>query len=133
MVCVYCGFKTEVVNSRPQFRSNQIWRRRRCLGCQSVFTTEESVRYSGSWRVRYPDGSFKPFVRDKLLLSVHRSCLHRKNALADAQDLTDTVIVKLSGKSDQGLLDVGLIINTVLEILKRFDKAAHVHFAAHHQ
>ena len=133
MVCVQCGGKTSVENSRPQKRSNQVWRRRQCQSCYTVFTTEESINYSGSWRVKYPNGSLQPFVRDKLLLSLHRSCQHRKTALADAQGLTDTIIKKILTQTSDGIINSQSIIQITQVALNRFDKAASVHYAAFHR
>ncbi len=133
MVCVQCGGRTSVENSRPQKRSNQVWRRRQCQSCYTVFTTEESINYSGSWRVKYPNGSLQPFVRDKLLLSLHRSCRHRKTALADAQGLTDTIIKKILTQTSDGIINSQSIIQITQVALNRFDKAASVHYAAFHR
>ena len=133
MVCVQCGGKTSVENSRPQVRTNRVWRRRQCQACNTVFTTEESIDYSGSWRVKYPNGSLRPFVRDKLLLSLNRSCQHRKTALTDAQGLTDTVIKKLLTQTDDGIINSQSIIQITQVSLNRFDKAASVHYSAFHR
>jgi transcriptional regulator NrdR family protein len=98
-----------------------------------VFTTEESVNYAGSWRVRYPNGSLEAFQRDKLLLSLHRSCQHRKTALSDAQGLTDTVIKKLLTQINDGIINSTVIAQTTQVALNRFDNAASVHYAAFHK
>jgi transcriptional regulator NrdR family protein len=98
-----------------------------------VFTTEESVDYGGSWRVKYPNGSLAPFVRDKLLLSLHRSFQHRKTALSDAQGLTDTVIKKLLTQVNDGIIDSTVILQISQVALNRFDNAASVHYAAFHK
>lgn len=132
MVCVQCGEKTTVENSRHQVRLNQVWRRRQCQSCYTVFTTEESINYAGSWLVRYPNGSLEAFQRDKLLMSLYRSCQHRKTALADAQGLTDTVIKKLLGQITDGVVDTGIILQISQVALNRFDNAASVHYRAFH-
>jgi len=98
-----------------------------------VFTTEESINYAGSWRVRYPNGSLAAFQRDKLLLSLHRSCQHRKAALSDAQGLTDTVIKKLLTQISDGVVDRAVVLQISQVALNRFDNAASVHYAAFHQ
>lgn len=98
-----------------------------------IFTTEETVDYSGSWRVKRPKGALEPFQRDKLLLSVYRSCQHRETALADSQGLTDTIIARLSQHIRDGLLDRQLIIQTTIVALNRFDNAASTHYQAHHK
>ena len=69
MVCLQCGSETKVVNSRLQKRSNQVWRRRQCSSCQSIFTTQETADYSSIWLVKHSSGKLVPFSRDKLFLS----------------------------------------------------------------
>ena len=133
MVCIQCGGETSVSNSRHQKRLNQVWRRRLCKKCGAVFTTEESADYGGSWAVQGRSGTLSPFSRDKLLLSLHRSLQHRKNAVQDASALADTVIKKLSSLVTGGRLESQQITHAVQVALNRFDKAASVHYAAFHQ
>jgi transcriptional repressor NrdR len=132
MVCIHCGSKTQVLNSRLQHRNNQVWRRRQCSNCGAVFTTEESALYSASWRVQDQKGTLKPFSRDKLLLSLYNSCGHRPKALSDASGLVDTVIKRLLDQTDNGLLSNKVIAGVSLVVLNRFDKSAGVHYSANH-
>jgi len=134
MVCIHCGQKTHIINSRLQKRSNQVWRRRECLNCQAVFTTEEKTDYSAAWLVRDQSGALQPFSHLKLFLSLYKSCEHRKTALSDAEALTDTVIKKLLGRSATSpAIDRQLIIQTTLVALNRFDRAASSHYQAFHK
>lgn len=133
MVCIYCSEETHVINSRPQRRLNQIWRRRKCLICKSVFTTEENARYEAAWLVRKNTGRLEPFSRDKLLISLYKSCEHRPTALSDAGGLCETVIKKLLTQVENGVINHGALIRTVQVALNRFDKAASVHYAAFHK
>jgi transcriptional repressor NrdR len=133
MVCLHCGAKTHVSNSRLQRRSQRVWRRRQCLRCKAIFTTEESALYEAAWTVQGHDSAFKPFSRDKLFLSLYKSCQHRSSALQDAADLVDTIIKKLAGGVEDGRLWSGTISQTALVALSRFDKAASVHYRAFHQ
>jgi transcriptional repressor NrdR len=132
MVCINCGSETKVTNSRPQKRNNQIWRRRECQRCHTVFTTEEIVRLPLSWRVKTSSGGLEPFSRDKLFVSLHKSLQHRKTALEDADGLADTVIRKLTDIKQSRAIDKQQIIQLVQVTLTRFDKAAAVHYQAHH-
>jgi transcriptional repressor NrdR len=132
MVCVQCGGQTQVINSRHQKRANQVWRRRQCQQCGTVFTSEETAAYGASWAVRGASGAPKPFSRDKLLLSLHKSLQHRSTALADAGGLAYTVIKKLSGDVTDGVIESRAIVNTVQVALNRFDKVASVSYAAFH-
>lgn len=131
MVCIYCGSETRVINSRPQKRTNRVWRRRTCLSCGTTFTSIEAVDLSGSVRVRDPK-SLQPFQRDKLFLSIYDSLKHRKTATADATALTDTVISRLSAYMKDATVDKNNIIATTLKVLKRFDRVAATYYAAFH-
>ena len=132
MVCIQCGQKTQVINSRHQARTNQVWRRRRCLTCQAIFTTLESAAYDAAWLVKGYTGSHIPFSRDKLFLSLYHSCQHRPTAISDAAALTDTVIRKLLAEVRASVLDVRSIAAAAQVALNRFDKAASVHYQAFH-
>lgn len=158
MVCIYCGNKTQVVNSRPQKRQNNVWRRRECLSCHAVFTTEEAVQYSGSIVVRrdtatarptrrrkataahqaspatpgHAHASIAPFSRDKLFVSILKCLGHRVAATEDATALTATIIARLLLQTDAGALTPTIIIDTVHESLYRFDRAAAVQYRAYH-
>lgn len=133
MVCIFCSNDTSVENSRPQKRTNSIWRRRQCKNCRAVFSTLESVDYDQSFVYRTASGHLEPFQRDKLFLSVYESLRHRKTAVQDARHLTATVINKLVVKQKQASIDQRLIIDCVTGVLKRFDRVALTHYQAFHQ
>lgn len=133
MVCIQCGAETKVVNSRLQKRLNQVWRRRKCLACGVVFTTNEVTDYGGSIAVRNHRGALTPFSRDKLLLSLYASLQHRKTAAQDASSLSDTVISRVLTQSQHSVIDDRNIVNTVYLVLLRFDKVAAVHYEAFHK
>ncbi len=132
MVCIYCGGDTQVINSRLQKRPNQVWRRRKCQNCGAVFSTHELAAYDTAWRVKTAQGKLVPFNRNKLLISLYKSLEHRASALDDATALTDTIIGKLLAKKLNGTLPAPEITKTTLEILKRLDKPAAVHYQAFH-
>ena len=133
MVCIHCGEHTQVINSRAQRRNNQVWRRRQCVGCNSVFSTEEAIQLAAVWAVRGKSGSLGHFQRDKLFLSLYRSCQHRNNAAGDAAALTSTVIKKLLGHVKDGSLDSQIIARYAQVVLNRFDRTASTHYQAFHQ
>jgi transcriptional repressor NrdR len=133
MVCIHCGSETQVTNSRPQKRSNQVWRRRQCVKCQAVFTTSETAQYEAAWAVKGKTGSPKPFSQDKLFLSLHKSCGHRKTALSDAKGLTETIINKLPVHIVDGTVSSHDIVQVAQVALNRFDKAASTHYQAFHK
>lgn len=133
MVCIYCGSKdkTAVVNSRSSSRTQTTWRRRQCKQCGSVLTTREYIDLESALRVQSSD-ALKPFLRDRLFVDVHKSVSHRKSALADARELTDTIITALLALQANGILTTQQITETTHKTLARFDSAASVHYNAHH-
>ena len=130
MVCVYCGEKTRTVNSRGGSKGQQVWRRRKCLACNAIFTTNERPDIGLAIRVNAKNG-LQPFSSEKLYLDVYDSLSHRKTAYTDAKQLSATIISKLI-PCKSGLLDGDEIKQEVLQVLKRFDQVAHTHFRAHH-
>lgn len=133
MVCIHCQSNTRVINSRHQRRNNAVWRRRSCQNCRSIFTTSEIADYGAAWLVSSHRSGFSPFSRDKLFLSLYRSCQHRPQAVIDASALTDTVIRRLLPVVKQGLLDRQSIRATAQVALSRFDDASSVQYAAYHK
>jgi transcriptional repressor NrdR len=132
MVCIYCGHDTKVSNSREQKRLNQVWRRRNCLSCGAIFTTVEAAARERAFVVKSQAKHPQPFSRDKLFISIYESLKHRSTALRDAAALTDTVIGKLLQTNVDGTILRADIVDLTSAILKRFDKAAAVHYAAYH-
>ncbi len=139
MICTYCGSETQVINSRHQKRTNSVWRRRKCTVCEQVFSTSEQVDYEKSWVVQYGDAKTskaskpRPFIRDKLLMSVHASLGHRPTALSDALGLTQTIVGTLGKLVDQeGGLYSAAIATISVDTLQRFDKVAATMYRAYH-
>ena len=133
MVCIYCGSRTSVTNSRPQKRLNRTWRRRECQNCHAVFTSVEAADLSGSIVVRHAHSPVQPFNRDKLFVSLYRALGHRKTAVDDAGALCDTIVAKLLHGEAQASISPADIVKTAHTVLKRFDEAAAVQYAAYHQ
>jgi transcriptional regulator NrdR family protein len=134
MVCIYCGGPTEVTNSRFNKRTNAVWRRRACKVCGNIVSSYETVDLSKTWRVAQSNGAkgLQEFSRDKLLLSVYKSCAHRASAVQDSSDLSKTIIVQLAAKTHDGLLKTEDIARGIYGVLKRFDIAAATHYKAFH-
>lgn len=130
---MYCGGGTQVINSRPQKRTNTVWRRRRCVACNSLITTEEAPRYETALMIEMPSGSLEPFMRDILLISVYKSLAHRKSAAADATALTKTLLGSLQRDAGKAaILTKPELISLVAACLDRFDSAAGSHYRAYH-
>ncbi|MDB5169897.1 MAG: nrdR [Candidatus Saccharibacteria bacterium] len=134
MVCYTCGGDTAVLNSRPQKRSNQVWRRRQCVLCDTVYTTTESIDYAKSLLVQTTTKKrLLPFSRDRLLLSLYKSLGHRPTALSDAGGLCATIIAKLAPTAENNVINTRRIAETALVALNRFDKLAAQHYQAFHK
>lgn len=134
MVCMYCASPTQVINSRHQKQSNNVWRRRRCVACGSVFTTQEHADLALGLAFRATNKVIEPFLREALLISIFESCKHRPTAIKDAVALTSTIIEKLSSVAvrKSSLVDRNDVVAAAQEVLQRFDTAAATMYAAYH-
>jgi transcriptional regulator NrdR family protein len=132
MVCVYCSNETKVTNSRTQKRLNRTWRRRQCLNCKATVSTIEQLDPSTALKVTNRSGALKPFLRDKLFLSVHFSLQHRKTALTDATALTDTIIANVLAQTSDPTISSQTLAEQCFVVLNRFDKVAATHYKAYH-
>lgn len=134
MVCIYCDSarKTSVTNSRSSTKTISTWRRRECKDCHAIITTREAVDLEAALRVNSPAG-LQAFQRDRLFLDVYKSLSHRKSALTDAAELTDTIINQLLRLHANGVIERDLLRSTSYDTIRRFDSSAGVAYAAHHQ
>jgi transcriptional regulator NrdR family protein len=132
MVCIYCGGKTRIVNSRPQKRSHSTWRRHHCSSCGATFTTQERVDLATSVAFINAKGVDTPFSREKLLQSLYECLKHRSKPLTEALHLTDTVIAKLIPQVNQASLPRSVVVATAHKVLSRFNTAAAVQYQAYH-
>jgi transcriptional regulator NrdR family protein len=129
MVCIYCGNKTKVTNSRPQVRLGQTWRRRECTRCHAVFTSVEQVALTDVLRAKKRSGTLEHFERDKLFLSIYRSVDHLPESIGLARELTDTVLGKLFRKKPMSpIIDTFEISRLTAQTLKAFNAASSVRY-----
>lgn len=134
MVCYTCRGSTQVLNSRPQKRANQVWRRRACTLCDTVYTTLEGIDYAKSLLVSSPGKKpLSPFARDRLFLSLYKSLGHRPTAMTDADGLCATIMAKVAPLHTNGVISTKRIVETALVALSRFDKLAAQHYQAFHK
>ena len=133
MVCVYCAEKTQVVNSRPQKRLNQVWRRRQCLQCGAVFTTEEAFNPSGSLVFDDQRTAPVPFSRDKLFASLLSALSHRTDAVESASAITATVLAKCVQDASDGRIVRQSLLTIAHTTLVHYDTTAATVYAAYHQ
>lgn len=132
MVCLYCGGETQVTNSRLQKRDNHVWRRRKCILCSSVFTTQENPVLDTSHVIKNNDLRLQPFNRDRLYISIYEACKHRESAVKDAAYLTAIIVAKILASQTSGSVARDDIVKMATQTLKYFDQAAATVYAAYH-
>lgn len=132
MVCVYCESPTKVTNSRLQRRQNNIWRRRQCSVCSSIFTTREYAELETALMVEDSTKRLTPFSRDKLFITVYESCKHRPDAVLDAGGIVQTIIKHIIDNQKDGVVQRRDIVLAALKVLGRFDQTAAAVYAAYH-
>lgn len=131
VVCVYCGNKTHVTNSRLQKRSNQVWRRRQCQACRAVFTTLEAVDLPKTLIVD-SKGRSEPFLPDKLYTEVLLALQDHKDCYEAAREVTNTVIKELLKLPAKPLFRPEQISRVAGDVLARLDRRAYLRYAAEH-
>jgi len=131
MICIYCGGDTKVINSRLQKRNNQVWRRRQCLVCQSVFTTHEQIEYSSALSVEGPDGT-QPFLPGLLLNELYQALAHRKDVYTASEEVLAIVIRNLLKLPSSPLFKPSDITGVTSGVLKRFDRRAYLRHLVDH-
>lgn len=134
MKCIYCGYDTQVTNSRPRTLNPSVWRRRQCISCVAQFSTNEMPEYSSSIVVESTINELSPFSRDKLFLSIYKALGHRADALNSATELTNTVIglTLRKNKCSDGLIKAAFLAGSCYKILKRFDVMAANNYKSYH-
>ena len=132
MVCVYCGSATSVTNSRLSKRNNSVWRRRKCTTCSSIFTTFEEADLSSVFMIERKNGKLEPFDRTLLLTSIYDCSKHLPKPAENANELTNTVVLKLLNKKS-AILTRNDIIKATSLVLKNFNEVTAVQYAAFHK
>lgn len=132
MVCLYCGSKLAVSNSRSQKRTNTVWRRRACPTCKAVFTSIEAIDPTKHLMFQGRQKALQPFSRNKLYISVYEACKHLNSAPDDSEALTDTIIIQLLGAKHSATVRRHHIVTVALGVLERFDRTAALQYRAYH-
>jgi transcriptional regulator NrdR family protein len=127
MVCILCDSKTITTNSRGSKTEPSRWRRHTCTRCAAVFTTRETIEYSGSYSVRRADGRPEQFNTDMLYASILDAVAHRAAKFTDARALTNTVLARIHA-SKRLTLDIRVLTETVGDVLIRFDRSAYMRY-----
>lgn len=138
MKCVFCNHKgTDVINSRKGKGGSDVWRRRKCLSCKEVFTTEEVPAYTSFFVVKR-NLTRKRFVYEKLFASILYAVSGGKDrdmgtdALL-ARDITKEVIKKLMTFSSKYISTKEIIIDTYKALHKKdtFFASRYAMYSAH--
>jgi transcriptional repressor NrdR len=130
MVCIYCSGSTQVTNSRPQKRTQGVWRRRQCSRCGATYTTLEQPDLNASLRVESLDGKqLTPFSRAKLFASIYECLKHLPDPAQVADELTNTVTATLLN-TKSAVLSRETIASNTTAVLSRFNKLAGDQYAA---
>ena len=121
MVCIYCGNNTKVTNSRLKKADNKTWRRRFCLECSSIFTTIESVQFSGSITVEDTKKRLSPFHASRLYNDILNSTKGYDNRFEIVDYIVSTITSKILLKQKNGLIKSFEIRDLILESLADSD------------
>lgn len=154
MICIYCFHtKTRVANSRPHKKQPQVWRRRQCPQCETIFTTYErpasddlivTRRRLVGTGAKHTKPTEETFNIGKLTLSIARAAQHnQQQAEYDSFSLASTIEIKLltiaaknstPNKKDPIHLRVSAqeILHTTHAVLKRFDELTSMQYAMQH-
>lgn len=99
MDCPFCGGEQIfVVNSRPNVRIGQIWRRRKCGDCGGIFTTYEKVNLTHLFVIKR-SGKTQKYSRAKLYSSIYHSAIDIKHAdRGEMGKLTDRLTNEIERK-----------------------------------
>lgn len=135
MICPFCLHKkTDIYNSRSTNKGSTVWRRRRCLQCQNVFTTQESFNPSDIWKVNNVNKK-APYSRARLAISLIKACDHRQDAESKVWYLFEGIeqqLLPIAARNNQ-LITTSDIAKVAADILKNFDATAYVKYISHHQ
>lgn len=135
MICIHCGHpKTSITNSRPQNNKIRTWRRRKCLKCNLIFTTNETVDDTDI-KITTSDKAKVSFDIGKLTTSLFSSFAHNQVQGSTASYwIANSVkyILLSSFTTKQKEIQTRDIAEAAYETLKRYDEIAAIQYAARH-
>lgn len=132
MKCPVCReTNNEVYNTRTTRFGTQTWRRRRCLSCDTQFTTYEQPDLKFLKILGDTSKKTAPYSRATLFSSVYGafSGSSAKPSIIDA--VTDNIEAKLLDLQDH-TITTEQITDIVLSTLKHFDSAAFLRYLSDH-
>jgi transcriptional repressor NrdR len=125
--CPYCGGQeSRVIDSRSL--DEVVRRRRKCLACNTRFTTYERVQPHDIFVIK-KDGRREEFSRDKLFQGIRKACEKRPLPTGAIDKFVDNIEAELYkvGKSEVSSSYIG---DLVMEGLKKLDHIAYIRFAS---
>ena len=127
MKCPFCGYEdTKVIDSRPS--DEKIRRRRECTQCGKRFTTYEVVERPVLMVVK-KDGSYEPFMRDKVIVGIRSATKKRAVSPETIEHIVDDIENRLANEM-RTEITTSEIGDSVLSALKDIDLVAYVRFAS---
>jgi transcriptional repressor NrdR len=125
--CPNCGRQeSRVIDSRSV--DEGVRRRRRCLACNTRFTTYERVQPHDIFVIK-KDGRREQFSRDKLLLGIRKACEKRPLPTGAIDKFVDDIEAELY-KMVKKEVPSSYIGDLVMEGLKKLDHIAYIRFAS---
>lgn len=127
MKCPFCGYDdTKVIDSRPS--DEKIRRRRECTQCGRRFTTYEVVERPALMVIK-KDGSYEPFMRDKVIVGITSATKKRAVSPETIGHIVDDIENRLANemRTEITTAEIG---DSVLSALKDIDLVAYVRFAS---
>jgi transcriptional repressor NrdR len=132
MFCPYCAHpNTEVTNSRLTKKNSQVWRRRKCTQCKSIFTTHEIIDLSHLLVIK-KSGKAQKFSRAKLYSGIYGATISSKvpNREYIVDKITRDVEAKLLAlKTKETRSEV--ITDIILSTLKKNHAATFLRYLAY--
>lgn len=130
MFCINCGQKTtQVINSRQNTKMPHVWRRRKCIQCNFVFTTYESIALD-QLKVALSEGKVVDFSHVVLLTSIARCFKRSHSNIETAEALCRTIEAKLLKQGQKTSPEA--ICEVSYSVLNHFDRIVALQYAAHH-
>lgn len=127
MNCPNCGRQeSRVIDSRSV--DEGVRRRRRCLACDTRFTTYERIQPHEIFVVK-KDGRREEFSRDKLVLGIRKACEKRPLPTGAIDKFVDDIEAELY-KMIKKEVPSSYIGDLVMEGLKKLDHIAYIRFAS---
>jgi len=126
MKCLFChNSETKVTNKRDT--KEGIRRRRECLKCHKRFTTYENIEPIERYVVK-KDGRRERFERDKVFLSIIKSCEKRDISHEVVDEIVRDLEEIIMRKNNE--VPTKKIGEFIMKRLKKLDKVAYIRFAS---